>query len=208
MPTSTFFNLPEEKRQRLMRSATEEFSKRPYGEVPLSSIIQSAGIPRGSFYQYFADKTDLFQFVLSQISQRMRGLIGESLDRCGGDLLVLPLALFDRAMEFLREDEEEARTILCIVQHNAALGTGQIWDVEATVRLLLERVDLTPLRLDGRGEICALLDLLLSSAGQAVGAACCHPAKVEICRTHLQYKVEIIRAGVLSRRSDKEASPC
>lgn len=62
MPTSTFFRLPEEKRQRLIEAAWEEFTQNSFSDVSINQIIRAAGIPRGSFYQYFADKGDLFFF--------------------------------------------------------------------------------------------------------------------------------------------------
>ena len=50
MPSATFYNLPEEKRERLLRAAREEFSRVPYESASVNRIIRSAGIPRGSFY--------------------------------------------------------------------------------------------------------------------------------------------------------------
>lgn len=63
MPTQTFFNLSEDKRQNLIQCAFEEFSKKPYEEASINAIIQTAEIPRGSFYQYFEDKDDLYYFL-------------------------------------------------------------------------------------------------------------------------------------------------
>ena len=63
MPTGTFFRLPEEKRMRLMESAWEEFTHISYADVSINKIIQAAGIPRGSFYQYFDGKEDLFFYL-------------------------------------------------------------------------------------------------------------------------------------------------
>ena len=45
MPSATFYNLPEEKRERLLRAAREEFSRVPYESASVNRIIQSAGIP-------------------------------------------------------------------------------------------------------------------------------------------------------------------
>ena len=49
MPSATFYNLPAEKRERLLRAAREEFSRVPYESASVNRIIRSAGIPRGSF---------------------------------------------------------------------------------------------------------------------------------------------------------------
>ena len=66
MPTQTFLNLPQEKRQRLINAAIQEFSRVPVSDATISHIIKQAGIPRGSFYQYFTDKFDLHHYIIGQ----------------------------------------------------------------------------------------------------------------------------------------------
>ncbi|WP_168169694.1 TetR/AcrR family transcriptional regulator [Candidatus Izimaplasma bacterium ZiA1] len=68
MPKETFFNLDNDKRQRIIDSSVREFATYSYDEVKLSSIIKSAGIPRGSFYQYFVDKSDLYKYLFTHIT--------------------------------------------------------------------------------------------------------------------------------------------
>ena len=48
MPSTTFYNLPEEKRERLLAAARAEFARTSYAEASVNRIIQAAGIPRGS----------------------------------------------------------------------------------------------------------------------------------------------------------------
>ena len=55
MPTQTFFDLSEEKRNRILSAARKVFAFAPYEKVTIQSIIEAADIPRGSFYQYFTD---------------------------------------------------------------------------------------------------------------------------------------------------------
>lgn len=69
MPTSTFDNLKEDKKRRILEAAVEEFSERRFSEASINSIVKSSGISRGSFYQYFADKEDLYLYVLRMIGQ-------------------------------------------------------------------------------------------------------------------------------------------
>ena len=78
MPTGTFFRLPEEKRSRLMEVAWEEFSNTPYAKVSINRIIQAAQIPRGSFYQYFADKEELFLYMVESLQNSLK----EKLTQC------------------------------------------------------------------------------------------------------------------------------
>lgn len=63
MPKETFFNLPEQKRARVIEAALDEFAMRPYHKARITAIADQAGIAKGSFYQYFADKKDLFKYI-------------------------------------------------------------------------------------------------------------------------------------------------
>lgn len=69
MPTTTFSNLPEAKRRALIDLALDEFAGHPYGTASLSRIVARAGIAKGSVYQYFADKQELYLFLLDYAIQ-------------------------------------------------------------------------------------------------------------------------------------------
>jgi hypothetical protein len=56
--SQTFSNLPEEKRQRILRIAIDEFADNDYDSASVSRIVARAGIAKGSFYQCFVDKDD------------------------------------------------------------------------------------------------------------------------------------------------------
>jgi len=61
MPKPTFANLPDDKRERIFRAAIEEFVAHPYDSASLTRIAERADISKGSLYQYFDDKLDLFE---------------------------------------------------------------------------------------------------------------------------------------------------
>jgi AcrR family transcriptional regulator len=69
MPTQTFWNLPDEKRQAFLDLAIEEFADNEYAQASISRIVARAGIAKGSLYQYFADKQDLFLYLLDLSNQ-------------------------------------------------------------------------------------------------------------------------------------------
>jgi AcrR family transcriptional regulator len=70
MPKATFFNLPFDKREHITKIAIEEFGNYEYADVSISRIVARAGIAKGSFYQYFADKEDLYAYLLDVIVQK------------------------------------------------------------------------------------------------------------------------------------------
>lgn len=71
VPKPTFFNLTLEKQEILLDAAKKEFSRVSLYEASISNIIKDAGIPRGSFYQYFDDKEDVFFYLLEEDSKRV-----------------------------------------------------------------------------------------------------------------------------------------
>ena len=68
MPTETFFKLPQDKRDRIFEAAVEEFSHYRFSEASINRIVKAAQIPRGSFYQYFQGKEDIYQYILGYVS--------------------------------------------------------------------------------------------------------------------------------------------
>jgi len=108
MPTRTFFDLPAARRDRLVREAIAEFSERPYAEASLSQIAQRSRIPKGSFYQYFSDKLDLYRWLVTEEAPRhKRAFIGEA--AAGRDFWGGFEAMVERGMAFLVEHPRLAR---------------------------------------------------------------------------------------------------
>ncbi|MHC5373509.1 TetR/AcrR family transcriptional regulator [Enterococcus sp. LJL120] len=87
MPTNTFFGLPQEKQQRLLDAAKIEFSRASLNEASISNIIKLAEIPRGSFYQYFENKEDLYYYYFDQLRHDTRQELHKSIQAADGDLL-------------------------------------------------------------------------------------------------------------------------
>jgi TetR/AcrR family transcriptional regulator len=72
MPKPTFLNLPDAKRNRITELALDEFSTHPYRQASLSRIVARAGIAKGSMYQYFENKLDLYRWLVTDELERRR----------------------------------------------------------------------------------------------------------------------------------------
>jgi AcrR family transcriptional regulator len=108
MPTATFHALPADRRERLVREAIVEFSDRTYTEASLSHIGRRAKIPKGSLYQYFEDKLDLYRWLLTEEAPRMkREFLGET--GSGDDFWTRLETMIERGMAFLVEHPRMAR---------------------------------------------------------------------------------------------------
>lgn len=86
MPKSTFYRLNAAKRRRIEEAAREIFLRHPYREVTISRIVDMAGIPRGSFYQYFEDLEDLFQYLFEHAVELYEAYVFERIKHYKGDV--------------------------------------------------------------------------------------------------------------------------
>ncbi|MGY3718056.1 TetR family transcriptional regulator [Sutcliffiella cohnii] len=131
MPKQTFFNLPEHKKKKLLESAEMEFARVPLFEASIANIIKMAGISRGSFYQYFEDKDDIYIYLVDEkVKTAIIYFIG-LLEKHNGDLIE---ALTEMYYYFLYSfsDEEEKHLL-----RNALLFTT--YRVESSFTSMLEK---------------------------------------------------------------------
>ncbi len=70
MPLSTFHNLPQSKRTKILETARRVFAEERYDRVTITGLVAALGIAKGSFYQYFASKMDLFQTLVAEAGTR------------------------------------------------------------------------------------------------------------------------------------------
>lgn len=69
MPKQTFFNLPDEKRNTIINAAIDEFAEYGLENASTNRIVAKGGISKGSFYQYFEDKQDVFMHLLTVLER-------------------------------------------------------------------------------------------------------------------------------------------
>lgn len=91
----TFYNLPPEKREKIIDVTKKEFSKGNKKKITINSVIEKAGISRGSFYQYFDDKLDLVELVTDDMLAKLVSFVQDELFLNGGDIFMVPIKIFD-----------------------------------------------------------------------------------------------------------------
>jgi AcrR family transcriptional regulator len=73
MPTVTWARVDPARRAAIVEAAEAEFGVHGFSRGSLNVIARRAGVAKGSLFQYFADKRDLYAFIADVASLRVRG---------------------------------------------------------------------------------------------------------------------------------------
>ncbi len=208
MPTSTFFRLPEEKRQRLLEAAWDEFTRTRYVNASINHIIHSAHIPRGSFYQYFVDKDDLFYYLLEEIHDHFTDVLVQLMEEAKGNLFAIPALAFDRFIQ--RDGATEdcfLERALHILRNNLGMDLQKLMTAKPSCMPedILERAGTLQLQRQDPVFTRHVFNLLLMATGSAVMETLARPEQWQEQREALEYQVEIIKYGSLL---PNEAAAC
>lgn len=167
MPTVTWSRLGADRRAAVVSAAEAEFAAHGFSAGSLNVIARRAGVAKGSLFQYFADKRDLYAFITDVGSQRVRAYMEEQIARLDPtrpffefltDLFDVWVAYFaehprDRALHAAAsfEVDTDARVSVRAVVHRHYLDV-----LRPLVREAQKRGDLS-----ANADIDALLSLLL-----------------------------------------------
>ncbi len=102
MPKQTFFNLEPDKRQAVIKAAVEEFAQLPFEQASLTKIVEKCGIAKGSMYQYFEDKRDLYLYVVDLAYEQKRAYVGKAFAK-GGDIFSVLEEYYLESYRFAQE---------------------------------------------------------------------------------------------------------
>ena len=103
----TFYNLPEQKRQRIIDAIVEEFSSSSTEKVSINRIVKAANIYRGSFYQYFDDKVDLVEVLTKSFVDLSIEGANKALEYSNGDIFYTYEKLFEIITNFAQDKTQK-----------------------------------------------------------------------------------------------------
>lgn len=107
MPKETFFNLSPDKRERIEASAIKEFREYYFDASSINRIVDAAGIAKGSFYQYFEDKKDLYKHIMNIIIQKkLEYMTPTMMNPTGLDIFSLLREMYVSGLSFAASNPE------------------------------------------------------------------------------------------------------
>jgi len=195
MCTETFLRLPEEKRHRFLEAAWEEFIHVPFAEASINKIVMRARIPRGSFYQYFTDKEELFFYLLRGILQHFYQEYNEILRRCEGDIFRTQIHCFDRVVLEKNLTAPFTRA-LEIVQLNPMFLMELIVKKEMAYNVweaARAQIDHRMFRDDETEKQVFVMSLVVLVMTMTDALAC--PERAERCRAELKLRLDVLKNG-------------
>ena len=200
MCSETFLRLPEEKRSRFLNAAWEEFTSTRFGDVSINQIVRKAGIPRGSFYQYFEDKEDLFLYLLEEVREHVKREYRRALEDAGGDIFQAQLNCFDRLTSRELALDPMMNRCVMFLRNNQGVDIQKLLPTRPGQRLLdglWDLMNLNGLRSRDTEYARVVFGLLMAALGSAIMDAMLRPEDWRECRRELAVKLEIVKHGCL-----------
>lgn len=162
MPTNTFFRLPKEKQETILKAAMNEFSKTTYAEVSINHIIQNAKISRGSFYMYFKDKEDLYFYLTGIHQKKMREMFLSVLLKKKGDLILTYLELFQMILDYIDMAKEKRffKNMILNMNFKNDFIVHKKNHMKELIDLAIDEIDSTKLSIQGKKELVDVFELV------------------------------------------------
>lgn len=197
----TFYNLPAEKRKKIIDITRKEFQKGNKQKITINSVIKKAGISRGSFYQYFDDKLDLVELITDDMADRMAQFIQNELMLNGGDIFELPMRIFD----LMTSDREQYGTLAMLTDtnnQNSALISDymQYRGHHRNIVGRFERyINRSQLEYNSDEDIECIVFMMFDAIKAAMYNVTKNGSDIERERRGLYRKIQIIKNGAMKR---------
>ncbi len=94
--TRLFRSLTPEKREKVFKAAVREFASKGYRNASMNSVVKIARISKGSLFQYFRTKQDLFDGVVEMALIEVKNYLRQVREETSG------MPFFDRMARLIR----------------------------------------------------------------------------------------------------------
>ena len=197
MPTKTFFNLKEEKRQRVEKALMHEFGKGSFEQASITNIVNEAKIPRGSFYQYFVDKEDAVTYLIHKFILLEHQKIYEALIEKNGDIFETALRIYDYRTKdtILNFDIGLARNILEELRRNN-INIFENKDILKKEESLTKYINKDSLKINSEEDLYYFIRILTAIVRSVTVEVFSERISKEEGRKMLEKELEIIKKGI------------
>lgn len=202
MIKNTFYNLPDEKRERIISAVMKEFAQSENGKVSINRIIADADISRGSFYQYFDDKIDLVEVLKKALVDMTISSVYQALSVSNGDIFYTYEVVFDVIVDLGKDEEKRIilKNLCGSLRVNNTLISEYLMsrcsDIEE-LKILSSRFDRDNFRFRSQEDLEALQQTLTLVIKNAFFNYFVKEMDYDTVKSNYLRKLEIIKMGAL-----------
>lgn len=126
VPNKTFDRLPNEKKEAVIRAALKEFTAHDFASASLNDIITGIGIAKGSFYRYFNNKQELYEYLIAYGLEKKIRYVNQSKEPTD-DLFQLIPRIVSSYIQFNLENAELAAFMQKAASENKAVRDNYLF---------------------------------------------------------------------------------
>ena len=208
MPTETFLKLSQEKKNKIIESAKQEFTRANLQEASIKKITEGAKIARGSFYQYFESKEDLLRYILTEDEESIYQRMIHILEKSDGDVFEASIVMYDHIISksFHRENMAFYKKVF----ENIKTGQDTIFTVdfhqekEEKIRKAIEKINVKKLKVENQGDLTTIINLLVTITKKAVVSSFRYDTKEQARKNYLK-QLEFLKYGIVKEKEENDA---
>lgn len=206
MPKDTFLKLSKEKREKILEAAKNEFARVPMNDVSIKNIVDSAGIARGSFYQYFESKEDLLLYIIKSRIELINEALKDKIEEKNGDLFEIYICLYDSVIENCVENHENG--LFKQIFENIKSSEDNIFKTlrnnkPQKVADYYELIDKERLKIDNREEFDIICNMLEMITRKSIIKNFKFNSKEQV-RKEFLIQLEYLKYGIVKKKGDKK----
>lgn len=162
LPKQTFFNLKDNKKEKIEQALIKEFGQASFEKASISNIIREADIPRGSFYQYFENKEDAISYIIGKFIKEEKEKIYSRLLKNNGDIFQTSIDLYDHLIEVMSKTKNLNlfKNILQELRKNNINAFEDNTEIIYTKKTITSMINKSELNLDNDEELIYFLKIL------------------------------------------------
>ncbi|TCK92806.1 TetR family transcriptional regulator [Natranaerovirga hydrolytica] len=201
MPKQTFHNLPLEKKSIIFNAAYKEFSNVSFYDASIANIIREACISRGSFYQYFSNKEDIYFYIVDQLKSQSKVYFENLVKSTKGNLWEIMESLFKHELSLVEDDKYRQFFKQFFLNLNIYLQEHlpkRVVMYEDTLEEFMEDIDLSGFKQKNQEYILYVINLITLVIGELMKNKLIYNVSNEEIMERYKLQVDIIKNGALN----------
>lgn len=198
MPKDTFMNLNEEKREKVEKAMEKEFARASFEKASVSRIVKDAGIPRGSFYQYFEDKEDAIRYIVQKHISLEHKMMYELLLQTQGNIFDMAVLVFEKMTNDTKETDK--RELYKNIMKEIKKNNIDIFDENLKfddLEQVKSIIDKNNLNIQQEDSLKYIMKILINITRSAVIEVIDNKVSIEQGKADLQEQLKILKRGML-----------